>query len=295
MNPDVIYTKTEKGLEEMTKRTFKLPARMRTLLIMIDGKTPVANLIAKSASPDEAAAYFAALLGDGFIEAKGIGPSQVAMPASPPAGLDSLNAAKRFVIHALEHALGPDADLFTAKVEASTDIAGLAHLVPKHVEVIRAVGGAKKTEAFVRGLVDNRILTAEAAAAFAPAPPPASTPSPAAVSRAPASAFPPSTTPSPLAGNATPRAIPTGAPHPSQGLAQTTPNAGGLQEAKQTIVRYLRDALGPDADQFTGKVEAITSAAELRLIAQKYGDVIKVAAGSRKADEFHQRVAAALS
>lgn len=288
MNPDVIYAKTEKGLEEMTKRTFKLPARMRTLLIMIDGKAPIADLISKSASPDEAAAYFAALLDDGFIAPKGIGPSQAARPATPPAGADALNAAKRYVIHALEHALGPDADLFTAKVEAAASVGDLAQLAPKHAEVIRGIGGAKKVEVFVHGLLDNRILTAEAAATLLPAAATASR-----APTAPATVAPiPSVAPTPSAAAAsiatTARSATTStAPVPDKGFA--------LDEAKRTIVQFLREALGPDADQFTAKVEAITSAAELRAVAQKYGDVIKVASGSRKAEEFHRRVSSSLS
>lgn len=297
MNPDVIYAKTAKGLEEMTKRTFKLPARMRTLLIMIDGKAPVADLITKSASPDEAAAYVTALLDDGFIEPKGIGPSQVAKPASLPTGVDSVEVAKRFVIHALEHALGPDADLFTAKVEATTNIGDLAHLAPKQVDIIRGVGGAKKAEAFVRGLIENHILTAEAGAALMPAPTPgaasAAAPSLSGKSLAPKSIGPMSSFHTPL--KAQPSVLPNMNPSLSPGAAASNGNAAGLNEAKKTIVKYLRDALGPDADQFTGKVEAISSVNELRLLAQKYGDIIKVASGARKADEFHQRVSSALA
>lgn len=298
MNPDVIYTKTAKGLEEMTKRTFKLPARMRSLLIMIDGKVAVAGLISKSASPDEAAAYVAALLNDGFIEPKGIGPTEAAKATSLPIGVDSLDSAKRFVIHSLENALGPDADLFTGKVELATSIAELAQLAPKHAEVIRGMGGARKTESFVRGLIENHILTAEASVALMPvqvAPPQTLAPgSSAAKAVAPKSIASNSAFPASVA-RATPSVLPNTNPSLSPGANPSSGNTNGLNEAKQTIVRYLRDALGPDADQFTGKVEAITSISELRLIAQKYGDVIKVASGSRKAEEFHQRVSSALA
>lgn len=158
MNPDAIYGKTAKGSEEITQRTHKLPARLRALLIMIDGKTPINHLIARSPSPDEAAINVATLLREGFIEAKEVGASRAATPGSAPVAVDPAEKAKRFMIKALVEALGPDADHFTGKVEAARSLAALAELAPKYIEVVRAGGGGRKAAAFRAGLVEYGVL-----------------------------------------------------------------------------------------------------------------------------------------
>lgn len=158
MNPDIVYSKTPKGLEEMSQRTYKLPARMRTLLIMIDGKIPVAHLISRSPSPEEAANNVETLLRDGFIEAKGIGPSQAATADRPPVGVDPLEQAKKFMVQSMQAAIGPDADMFTAKIETARNMETLAELAPKYVEIVRAGGNAKKADAFRAGLIERGIV-----------------------------------------------------------------------------------------------------------------------------------------
>ena len=39
MNGAVIYAKTRKGLEELTHRTAAVPQKVRSILILVDGKT----------------------------------------------------------------------------------------------------------------------------------------------------------------------------------------------------------------------------------------------------------------
>ena len=158
MNPDAIYGKTAKGSEEMGQRTHKLSARLRALLIMIDGKTPIGHLIARSPSPDETAINVSTLLQEGFIEAKEVGTSRAARPGLAPVAVDPTEKAKNFMVKALVEALGPDADHFTGKVESARSLAALAELAPKYLEVVRTGGGARKAAAFRAGLVEYGVL-----------------------------------------------------------------------------------------------------------------------------------------
>src|SRR5207244_4017091 len=45
MKPANVYHKTEKGVDEIARRTFRLPQRLRTILIMVDGIKPAALLL----------------------------------------------------------------------------------------------------------------------------------------------------------------------------------------------------------------------------------------------------------
>jgi hypothetical protein len=66
-----IYDKTAKGKEEITTRKYQLASRLRTLLVMVDGRQTVAELLQKVAALDLGESHLEELLAGGFIaEAK---------------------------------------------------------------------------------------------------------------------------------------------------------------------------------------------------------------------------------
>lgn len=67
MGDDGIYRKTEKGRTEIATRANKLGMRERTLLIMVDDKTPRSVLLSRSAHPG-CGDILDSLLAQGFIE-----------------------------------------------------------------------------------------------------------------------------------------------------------------------------------------------------------------------------------
>lgn len=71
MNPDQVFQKTDKGREEIARRTFRLEARRRTLLILVDGRSDAANLAEKAAQLGDAMAQLQTLWTEGFIEPLG--------------------------------------------------------------------------------------------------------------------------------------------------------------------------------------------------------------------------------
>jgi hypothetical protein len=174
MASETIYAKTQKGFEEMTRRTYRLPARMRTLLIMIDGKQSAGELFARSQHPEEAEHFLESLLHDGFVEPIGGlsgGTSKAVASAGGGAGTAgspdvTMAAAKRYITQAMLDALGTDADNFTIHIEAANDLVSLKAVALKYLDVIRSASDRRKAEAFRDGLVQLHLL--EAAEGVAP-------------------------------------------------------------------------------------------------------------------------------
>lgn len=67
MDDTTIYGKTDLGRAEMSSRAMNLPARLRALLIMIDGKHPIGHLLANHPVPEEARAQIVQLIEAGLI------------------------------------------------------------------------------------------------------------------------------------------------------------------------------------------------------------------------------------
>lgn len=76
-----VYIKTAKGQEEIQKRVYRLPATLRRLLIMVDGRSTAAELIERLKSMGDIAPALAELEAGGFIAL----PSQRQPSASAPA------------------------------------------------------------------------------------------------------------------------------------------------------------------------------------------------------------------
>lgn len=145
-----IYIKTEKGQEEIATRAHHLPARVRALLIMVDGKRTGAGLLASSPAGTEGEQHLALLLEQGFIAAVAASPVDAA--ASPPpttsAPTEDIRSARQLISHTLIDLLGPDADVFTAKVDGAKTIAELVQLTEKFRDTVRAAVGSKRADLF---------------------------------------------------------------------------------------------------------------------------------------------------
>lgn len=86
MDTNVIFRKTQKGLEEIERRTYRLPPRERLLLIQIDGRRNLATLSGKAGGEREGLDTAGRLLTGGFIE---VVPAPLATttglrPSAPP-------------------------------------------------------------------------------------------------------------------------------------------------------------------------------------------------------------------
>lgn len=70
MNADLVFSRTEKGNFEINSRKHQLPMRLRTVLILVDGKSNVNQLRDKASAISELEAFLENLALDGFISAK---------------------------------------------------------------------------------------------------------------------------------------------------------------------------------------------------------------------------------
>ena len=127
LDPDTVLTKTPKGREEIETRQYKLEQKARMLLITVNGKLTVRDLVAQFAKSGDATPLLDQLLKDGFVE-------QALDPAA------RLKRAKTELVAVIADALGPDGDDIAMKIEAA-----------KTLEDLRAYLESR------RGMLDNAL------------------------------------------------------------------------------------------------------------------------------------------
>jgi hypothetical protein len=158
MNEQAIYRKTTRGQNEIAARDRHLPARLRSLLVMADGKCSGAELVARGKAVGDAVAYLEQLVAEGYIEAiEAATPAPAATPAAAPAAAEAaLPALVQFASHQLIARLGPSADTLTARLDACRNLPELVATLEKCREAVRAMGGRSKAEEFW-SLVSGRL------------------------------------------------------------------------------------------------------------------------------------------
>lgn len=145
------YRKTAKGLSEIETRAHRLPPRLRSALIVVDGKRSLAELRPLIQQPEET---LAALAEQGFIEAV-----REAAPAPPPpapapapaggSGSD-FEQTRRAAVRALNDLLGPAAESIAIKMEKSRSLAELLPLLSQATQAVAAMRGRSSAEAFAK-------------------------------------------------------------------------------------------------------------------------------------------------
>lgn len=130
MNPASIVSKTRKGDEEIRNRTHGLGRNLRTLLILIDGKSTVEEILAEKAiGLDGADAGLDELAEGGFIAFDGEAVAETA------GGGGDIAEVKAELIAIANELLGPDGEKIISKLEAA----------PESKEgLLEAVSGCKK-------------------------------------------------------------------------------------------------------------------------------------------------------
>lgn len=164
MKENFIYARTEKGAAEITQRSQAIPARARSLLMMIDGKATGAQLLDKLAAFPNSAEFLQLLEDGGYIAPLGgpaaggtAAPAATATPAAKPAAgvgaaAGGIGAAKRFMTRSLHEIFGPDADSLTGKVDKAQTVAELREVALKHKDLIASMSSRSKSDAYWRGI-----------------------------------------------------------------------------------------------------------------------------------------------
>lgn len=168
MNADDFVDKTDKGSTVVKSRDRELSPRLRSMLIMADGRQTVAQLQSAAAqvgAPDD---FLQTLLGLGLVQLRTVvssragsstrasepapsapAPQPVAAPAGDAADTASrLRAAQKFMNDAVADALGVRAVFFTLKLERCFTREDLQALLPEFTRLMAKAKG----EAVAAGL-----------------------------------------------------------------------------------------------------------------------------------------------
>ncbi|MDE2371405.1 MAG: hypothetical protein KGN16_20720 [Burkholderiales bacterium] len=154
------FAKTPAGVEEVRARSLKLPPRLRTMLVMIDGSTPTARLREAAATLGAPADFLQTLQDHGLIEwraAPGPVTAPQALYAAPSAATPAASAprapssdegarflaAQKFMNESAVDALGLRAFFFTLKLERCYVLGDLRALLPEFAKAVTRGAGAE--------------------------------------------------------------------------------------------------------------------------------------------------------
>lgn len=152
----IVYRKTAKGVAEIETRAHRLVPRLRSALILVDGKKTDDELMRLILA--DPAATLASLLADGFIdvfatmaerppERKGAAPTDT--PASTGAGSAlSFEALRRESANNLTHQLGPVAEGVALKIERAKSMPELQPLLVQAAQMLQRLKGTGAADAF---------------------------------------------------------------------------------------------------------------------------------------------------
>ncbi len=162
-----VFRKTDRAAQELRARSFGLNARVRQVLILLDGQRRVADL-ERLVPADELQAHLHTLEDGGFIERvpTGGGREGADVPAilpetiPPPAPMaheggdlpvapSSLPELRRRLVRALLDATGPHGDTLATRIERCSTIDELRSLVAPATSIVEAVGGKRASALFL--------------------------------------------------------------------------------------------------------------------------------------------------
>ena|SRR5688572_18627515 len=146
MNPESVLEKTSKGVEEIETRKHKLDAKLRPILIAINGKLKASELASQFAALGDANALLDDLLKQGFVRASaGTPPTAAGGGAADPAKLKkAISEAARFI----SEALGPGGDGINMKIESMKSLDELNAFLDSQRDMLDSALGKIKAAQF---------------------------------------------------------------------------------------------------------------------------------------------------
>ena len=152
MTKDYIPRKTEKGRAEVLRRTLQVTHRERSVLIMVDGKTPASLLLARLTFMDKANEILDELRDGGFIDFDGpeelppLGTSATSAPEMPLT--EEMQQWQRFARAFVVESLGPAGDSLAMKLDACQSREVLLSLLEECRRYIETCVSRKKAQEF---------------------------------------------------------------------------------------------------------------------------------------------------
>lgn len=155
----VYFDKTEKGREEIAHRTFHLSAKLRPLLVMVDGKHTSEELLKNVQGLGLTQSHLNSLLSDGFITGRvvdshpitstnntakdGISPEKPTLTETAAANPSDIVAIKAFFNEAIKNNLGLRGFGLQLKVERAESLADLIELRLSFLDAVEKSKGAE--------------------------------------------------------------------------------------------------------------------------------------------------------
>lgn len=139
-----LYRKTAKGSAEIETRAHRLPPRLRSALILVDGKRSDVQL--HPLIPQQPEQTLQALLEQGFIEAVAPAPPPPSPREQPSPSPADFAQQRRDAVRLLSQALGPAADTLAIRMERARTAAELRPLLAAAVQAIGTMRGRAAAE-----------------------------------------------------------------------------------------------------------------------------------------------------
>jgi hypothetical protein len=149
MNLEQIPRKTDKGRVEVQTRAFRVGPRERSLLIMVDGKTPAKVLLARLSFMKKADKILDELRNGGFIDATpSVEVINVEIEAPSESLSDTMDSARRVARDFVLKTLGPRGHDIAVKLERCQTRDVLMTLLTRCRDVITTAVGPKRAQDF---------------------------------------------------------------------------------------------------------------------------------------------------
>jgi DNA-binding transcriptional ArsR family regulator len=147
----IVYRKTEKGQTEVATRAHRLVPRLRSALILVDGKRSDEELARLIPAPSDG--VLASLQADGFIEALSApAPAAPVIATVPPPSVAAvvltLDETRRRAVRWLSDHLGPYADPLNLRLEKVKTAEELRAALLLAVSFVRQQLGAARAQEF---------------------------------------------------------------------------------------------------------------------------------------------------
>lgn len=176
MDNNTLLAKTDKGREALAARSPELGPKLRTVLIMVDGKKSVAELgkfggalavleqleaggwvleVDASGQPVERASASAEAVAEpaAAATAEEVAPAVASAPAAPAPQTLPYSEARRMVVRYINDQLGPMGELTAIRVEGCKSPADLQALLPRIRDALSNYRNAAAVQRFDQELV----------------------------------------------------------------------------------------------------------------------------------------------
>lgn len=146
ISKNAVYRKSAKGTEAIATRQYGLGAKLRPVLILVDGKRKFEELVRLSSTLGDTEQLLEQLVADGFIE-RVAAPAPV-IKADPAAPAATLPQAQRLAVRRLTDIMGPTAEQLCIRIETTRNWQEFDVAVVHAEEILRGFSGTQLADSF---------------------------------------------------------------------------------------------------------------------------------------------------